>query len=135
MVDMYRIGKEFSFDEKEAKREAVGHHCEGCNREIYSRRDKAHPHELMLEIHHLDPIENGGGRDSVLVALCGPRGCHEITDRLTKFRGVFFDEVVEKLGQHPYERYVDSIERRDVKSIKKVTDHVAQRLRRACRAQ
>lgn len=106
MVDENRRGKEFSSRAKNRKKEEVNFCCEGCGRQLTSRRTNANPSVEALEIHHDPPISQGGGKRSRARVFCGPNRCHSLVDRLAMY-GVSFSNVEEKLGSHPLAPYVE----------------------------
>lgn len=118
-------GKKFTTKQKEYIRTEQGYSCLGCGKHLPKERKS--PRQKFLEVHHKYPKSWGG--DNTFengVGLCGPKGCHEVFNRLVFQRNILFDDVVGKLGERPLRRYrlllpfPRFVEKRIVRRIAKV---------------
>lgn len=99
-------GQKFSTHQKETIRKEQEYICPGCGRKFPASRGN-NPSRQILEVHHKHPRSQGGGNEYTNgVGLCGPRGCHEVFNRLALKYGISYEEVVRRFGNLPLRRHM-----------------------------
>ena len=113
----YRKGKNYTDTEREDRMQELDYHCEGCGKEIKTRRNNQNPRVKCLEGHHEIPVILGGNKNTRMRMLCGANGCHEIADRLVLGSRITFTEIVDILGDAPFERYTTKMKKEEMANI------------------
>lgn len=105
-----RKGKNYSDTYRESRFAEEGFRCEGCGREIRTRRTADSPNALCLEGHHEIPITLGGDQSTPLRVLCGPGRCHKVADKAVLGSRISFSQIVDVLGEYPFKQYLPEME-------------------------